>query len=70
MTSQEHALMASDLVDCPYCASVLCVRVTRLGFADFLRGLCGFYPWHCRNCFGRFCAWKRAYTVEANKSSS
>jgi hypothetical protein len=69
-TSREHILTSYDVVDCPFCASVLCIRVARLGFSDFLRELCGFYPWYCRNCFGRFYAWKRAYTAEASESSS
>ena len=60
-TSQAGALASDHMVDCPYCASVLCTRVERTGCGDFLRRLCGFYPWHCNTCKARFCAWKRNY---------
>jgi len=57
---------SQELLKCPYCASALCLRVARHGCADFLRGLCGFYPWLCKTCLRRFCAWKRTYTAKAS----
>ena len=65
---QEHALMSRRVVDCPYCASVLCGRVLRHGSADFLGRLCGLYPWYCKVCSSRFYVWKRNYRAKASKT--
>jgi|GEM_PF-3040985 len=60
-THRERTLTPEGVVDCPYCASVLCTRLERNGYADFLRRLFGFYPWYCKSCGEQFCAWKRNY---------
>jgi len=54
--------VSSDrVVDCPYCASIFCMRVERQGWADFLRRLFGFYPWCCKTCQGQFSTRRRNY---------
>ena len=67
--AQERALTLDRVVACPYCASVLCKRLERNGYDDFLRRLFGFYPWYCKTCGGRFYAWKRNYKPAGHVAS-
>jgi hypothetical protein len=47
-------LRAASLVSCPLCGSQQCIRVDQQGWTDTFKGWVGHFPWHCRDCRGRF----------------
>jgi len=39
---------------CPQCSSIVCLRVPRRGWRDFMWRLKRCFPWSCRECGHRF----------------